>query len=222
MSQSTPRRALVVIDVQNEYFEGGGLPIEYPPVEQTLPNVTRAMDAAQAAGVPVVVVRHHSAKGAPVFQADKHNGQLHPEIARRPHDHLITKAYPSVFTGTDFADWIARNRIDTLSIAGYMTHNCDASTAFEALHRDLQVEFLADASGALPYANAAGRASAEEIHRVFSVVFHSNFAAVTSTADWIAAMQSARPIPKDNVLMSNQRGRARSAESGPVATPLPA
>src|SRR5688572_29847730 len=190
MSQSTPRRALVVIDVQNEYFEGGGLPIEYPPVEQSLPNITRAMDAAHAAGVAVVVVRHHSAKGAPVFQADQHNGQLHPEIARRPHDHLITKAYPSVFTGTDFADWIARNRIDTLSIAGYMTHNCDASTAFEALHRDLQVEFLADASGALPYANAAGRASAEEIHRVFSVVFHSNFAAVTSTADWIAAMQS--------------------------------
>lgn len=222
MSQSTPRRALIVIDVQNEYFEGGGLPIEYPPVEQSLPNITRAMDAAQAAGIAVVVVRHHAPKGAPLFQADTHNGQLHPEIARRPHDHLITKCYPSVFTGTDFADWIARNGIDTLSIAGYMTHNCDASTVFEALHRDLQVEFLADASGALPYANAAGRASAEEIHRVFSVVFHSNFAAVTSTADWIAAMQSGRPIPKDNVLMSNQRGRARSAEIAPAVAPLPA
>ena len=207
MSTPAPRRALVVIDVQNEYFEGGGLPIEYPPIEDTLPNVTRAMDAAHAAGTPVVVVRHHAPKGAPVFQADTHNGQLHPEIARRPRDHLVTKAFPSVFTGTDFADWIARHQIDTLSVVGYMTHNCDASTVFEAMHRGLNVEFLSDASGALPYENAAGRVSAEEIHRVFSVVFHSNFAAVTTTEAWIAALQAGQPIEKDNVVMSNRRAR---------------
>ncbi|MEO7546987.1 MAG: isochorismatase family protein [Ramlibacter sp.] len=211
MNNPSPRRALVVIDVQNEYFEGGGLPIEYPPVTQTLPNIARAMDAAQAAGVPVVVVRHHAPKGAPLFQADAHNGQLHPEIARRRHDYLVTKSFPSVFTGTDFAEWIARNGVDTLSIAGYMTHNCDASTAFEAMHRGLAVEFLSDASGALPYANAAGRVTAEEIHRVFSVVFHSNFAAVTQTTAWIAAMQGGQPIEKDNVLLSNRRGRSQEA-----------
>jgi len=209
MSNTTaPRRALVVIDVQNEYFEGGGLPIEYPPVEQSLPNIARAMDAAHAAGTPVVVVRHHAPKGAPVFQADTHNGQLHPEIARRPHDHLITKAFPSVFTGTDFADWLARHEIDTLSVAGYMTQNCDASTVFEAMHRGLNVEFLSDATGSLPYSNAAGQVSAEEIHRVFSVVFHSNFAAVASTEAWITAMQAGQAIEKDNVVMSNRRARA--------------
>jgi nicotinamidase-related amidase len=207
MDRKTPRRALVVIDVQNEYFEGGGLPIEYPPVEDTLPNITRAMDAAQAAGVPVVVVRHHAPKGAPLFQADQPNGQLHPEIAKRERAHLVTKSLPSVFTGTDFAEWIARNEVDTLTVVGYMTHNCDASTIFEAMHRGLNVEFLPDASGALPYANAAGSVSAEEIHRVFSVVFHSNFAAVVNTRDWIAAMREGQAIAKDNVLMSNRRGR---------------
>jgi nicotinamidase-related amidase len=204
---TTPRRALVVIDVQNEYFEGGGLPIEFPPIEDTLLNVAKAMDAARAAGTPVIVVRHHAPKGAPVFQADTHNGQLHPEIAKRPHDHLITKSFPSVFTGTDFADWLARHEIDTLSVAGYMTQNCDASTVFEAMHRGLNVEFLADASGALPYENAAGKVTAEEIHRVFSVVFHSNFAAVTSTDAWISAMREGQVIPKDNVVMSNRRAR---------------
>jgi nicotinamidase-related amidase len=207
MSNPTPRRALVVIDVQNEYFEGGGLPIEYPPVEQSLPNIGKAMDAALAAGTPVVVVRHHAPKGAPVFQADTHNGELHPEIAKRPRDHLITKAFPSVFTGTDFAEWLAHHEIDTLAVTGYMTHNCDASTVFEAMHRGLNVEFLSDATGALPYSNAAGQVSAEEIHRVFSVVFHSNFAAVTSTDAWIAALQTGQAIEKDNVLMSNRRAR---------------
>jgi nicotinamidase-related amidase len=206
-NNNAPRRALVVIDVQNEYFAGGGLPIEYPPIEDTLPNVTRAMDAARAAGTPVVVVQHHAPKGAPVFQADSHNGQLHPEVAKRPRDHLVTKALPSVFTGTDFADWLARHEIDTLSVAGYMTQNCDASTVFEAMHRGLNVEFLSDASGALPYENAAGKVTAEEIHRVLCVVFHSNFAAVTSTDAWIAALREGQAIAKDNVVMSSRRAR---------------
>lgn len=207
MPSATPRRALVVIDVQNEYFAGGGLPIAYPPTEDTLPNVTRAMDAARAAGVPVVVVRHHAPQGAPLFQADTRQGQLHPEVARRPNDLLLTKANPSVFAGTGFGDWVKRHGIDTLAIAGYMTHNCDASTVFEAAQRGLAVEFLADASGALPYANAAGRASAEEIHRVFSVVFHSNFAAVASTQAWIEALHAGQALQKDNVLASNRRAR---------------
>ena len=209
MSKSALRRALVVIDVQNEYFEGGGLPIAHPPVSQTLPNVVRAMDAARAAGVlVVVVVQHQAPAGAPVFQLDTPHGQLHPEVARRVADHHITKTFPSVFTGTDLADWLAQQHINTLTVAGYMTHNCNASTVFEAMHRGLAVEYLADASGALPYANAAGQATAEEIHRVFSVVFHSNFAAVVSTRDWIQAVQAGVGLEKDNVLMSNRRARA--------------
>ena len=62
----TPRRALVVIDVQNEYFEGGGLPIEYPPIEDTLPNVTKAMDAARRNMVKVSLKNgsiHHNVRG---------------------------------------------------------------------------------------------------------------------------------------------------------------
>ncbi|MFO6420663.1 cysteine hydrolase family protein [Hylemonella sp. W303a] len=213
MSKSTLRRALVVIDVQNEYFEGGGLPIAHPPISQTLPNVLRAMDAARTAGVPVVVVQHQAPAGAPVFQLDTHNGQLHPEVARREANHRITKTLPSAFTGTDLADWLAQHHITTLTVAGYMTHNCNASTVFEAMHRGLQVEYLADASGSLPYANAAGQATAEEIHRVFSVVFHSNFAAVVSTRDWVQAVQAGLGLEKDNVLMSNRRARADTRAS---------
>lgn len=207
MPSPSPRRALVVIDVQNEYTEGGGLPIEHPPLSITLPNVARAMDAASQAGVPVVVVRHHAPAGLPLFQAGSHAAELHEAVAGRPRDHLVTKAFPSVFTGTDLAGWLDERRIDTLSVAGYMTQNCVASTIFEGMHRGLMMEYLHDASGALPYENSAGRASAEEIHRVFSVVFHSNFAAVASTADWIEAVKAQQPLRRDNLVLSNRRGR---------------
>ncbi|SFK37677.1 cysteine hydrolase family protein [Lysobacter sp. cf310] len=204
----TRKRALIVVDVQNEYFSGGLL-IEHPPVSQTLPNIGRAMDAARAAGVPVVVVQNTAPPEAPVFVKGTPGWQLNEVVGGRPRDHYIEKNFPSVFTGTDLKDWIAANGVDTLSVVGYMTHNCDASTIFEAAHLQLNVEFLDDASGSLSYENSAGRASAEEIHRVFSVVFQSRFAAVLSTDQWIEAVRTDALPYLDNPYASNQRALAR-------------
>jgi nicotinamidase-related amidase len=206
---TAPRRALVVIDVQNEYVTGN-LPIEYPPVRESLPRIGQAMDAARAAGIPIVVVQQVAPAQSPIFAKGSRGGELHDIVASRPRDHLIEKTWPSVFTDTDFADWLALRGIDTLAVTGFMTHNCDASTILEATHRGLKVEFLADASGALPYANAAGRASAEEIHRVFSVVFHTRFAAVVTTAHWVPAVTSGAPLERASIPASN--ARARSAQ----------
>jgi nicotinamidase-related amidase len=49
------KRALIVIDVQNEYFSGV-LPITHP--QGHLANIRRVMDTANAKEVPVVVVQH--------------------------------------------------------------------------------------------------------------------------------------------------------------------
>jgi nicotinamidase-related amidase len=201
---TSPRRALVVIDVQNEYVTGK-LRIEYPPVETSLHNIGRAMDAAREAGVKVVVVQHDVPEGAPIFAKGSDGWKLHPVVESRADDHRINKTMASAFTGTDLKAWFDAQEIDTLTIVGYMTHNCDASTIYEAAHAGYQVEFLSDATGSLPYANAAGKASAEEIHRVFSTVFHSNFAAVVKTDEWIVAVAEGRALAADNIYLSNQR-----------------
>lgn len=206
------KRALIVIDVQNEYFTGNML-IEYPDPQLSLRNIGRAMDAAKEAGIPVLVVQHSAPENSPIFARGSQSWQLHEVVASRHADHRIEKNMASVFTGTDAAAWLQKNEITTISVVGYMTHNCNASTIYEAAHNGYAVEVLSDASGALPYANAAGFASAEEIHRIYSVVFHSNFAAVTSTDEWISAAQAAIPtaIAKSNVLESHLAGRQRQA-----------
>lgn len=202
----TVKRALIVIDVQNEYFTGNML-IEYPDPKVSINNIGRAMDAAKAAGIPILTVQHSAAESAPIFARGSHGWKLHDEVASRPADHLIEKNMASIFTGTDAAAWLTQHEINTISIVGYMTHNCNASTIYEAAHNGYAVETLHDASGALPYENAAGYASAEEIHRAFNVVFHSNFAAVSTTDAWISALQEGKALEKSNVYVSNQAGR---------------
>src|SRR5919112_110531 len=54
-SMSPPRRALVLVDVQQQYFSGP-LEIQYPKHQESLPMIARAIDAANAAGIPVAAV----------------------------------------------------------------------------------------------------------------------------------------------------------------------
>lgn len=201
-----PRRALLVIDVQNEYVTGD-LPIEYPPVESSLNNIGRAIDAARSADIPVIVVQNSAPTGSPIFARGSAGWQLHAVVTARQYSHRIEKTLPSAFAGTDLAEWLAAHAIDTLVVVGYMTHNCDDSTVRHALHAGLAVEFLADAAGALPYENSAGRATAEEIHRIFTVVMQSRFAAVATTDAWIDALATGRTLPRGSIYAANQQAR---------------
>ena len=206
MSQ-IPRRALLVIDVQNEY-DSGRLPIEFPPLEESLANIGAAMDAAKLAGIPVCVVQNSAPEASPIFARGSDGWQLHPVVAARARDHLVMKSLPDAFANTDLAEWLTRNGIDTLTVAGYMTHNCDAATIFNAMHRGLVVEFLADASGSVSYCNEAGRASASDIHRAFTVVLHSRFAAVANTSDWLQAVKAGQPLSRSNIIASHDAALA--------------
>lgn len=211
MSQ-TPRRALIVVDVQNEYVTGN-LKIQYPPVAGSLRNIGRAMDAAREAGIPVVVVQQSSPVDWPLFATGSQGWELHEVVASRPHDHYLRKLKASSFVGTDLGEWLTAHEIDTLTVIGYMTHNCDDTTVKHAVDRGLKVEFLHDAAGTVPYANRAGFASAEEIHRVFNVVQQSNFAAVMSTDEWLECLASGEVPERDSVHASHQRALAQLAQN---------
>ncbi len=200
------KRALIVIDVQNDYFDGN-LPIAYPPPSVSLPNVTAAMDAARTAGVPVVVVESVLAEGAPIFAKGTRGALLHADVAARPRDLLVSKPLPSCLAKTELGAWLAERGVDTLTLVGYMTHNCVDATARQASHEGFAVEVLADATGSPAYANTAGRASAEELHRVFLTALQARFASVLATGDWIALLPATPAPPCSGIWRSVKNAR---------------
>ena len=178
------KRALLVIDVQNEYFAGGQLPITHP--HGHLENVLRVMDAATDAEVPIVVVQHAFPQPEmPFFQRGTPGWELHPEVSSRPRDLLVEKNLPGSFTGTDLEAWLRERGLDTVTIAGYMTHMCCDTTARQAAHRGLKVEFLSDATGTLPVANSAGAVTAEELHRSILCAQQMMISEVLDTDRWL-------------------------------------
>ena len=135
-------RALLVIDVQREYFEGA-LPIRYPVGH--LESILEVMDAAKRANIPTVVVRHHQPEAdSPMFRLGSEMWQLHPEVEARPRDVLVDKQLPGSFTNTSLDEFLKERGVGTVCIAGYMTQICCDTTARQAFHRGYQVEFLRD------------------------------------------------------------------------------
>ena len=209
---TAPRRALIVVDVQQEHF-AGPLEIQYPSRAQSFVNIIDAIESANARDLPVAVVQHQMPQGAPVFVEGTVGWSLHPAMERHidPASKRVCKQYGSVFAGTDVAQWLHANNVDTITIVGYTTNNCNLATAVEAEGLGFVTEILSDATGTTTLANAAGVVSAESLHTALMVLLHSNFAAVSTTAQWIEALQTGSTLPKSNLAQSAIDGRSAAA-----------
>ncbi|GAA3697383.1 cysteine hydrolase family protein [Zhihengliuella alba] len=208
---SAPRRALIVIDAQQEYFEGL-LPIQHPDRDESVSRVREAIDAAAEAGTPIVVVQHQLPAEAPVFAVDSATWRNHPDIAAAEDRaaQRIAKQFSSVFAGTGLEEWLRERDIDTVTLVGYMTNNCVLASAAAAEPLGIAVEVLSDATGAIDLANDAGSASAREVHETLMALLHSNWAAVAETQAWTAALRSGEALAKSDLVTSAAQGRARS------------
>lgn len=209
---SSPRRALIVIDAQQQYFDGV-LAVEHPPRDESVARIAEALDAATGADVPVVIVQHELPEGAPVFAAGSDGHRLHPEIeqrAGRAATH-VSKSLASVFEGTGLAEWLRSEDVDTITLTGYMTNNCVVASAAAAEPLGFAVEVLSDATGAIPLANDAGAASAAQVHQTVMTLLDSNWAAVTTTEAWIGAVQEGTALSGGNLVESAMAGRASTS-----------
>lgn len=124
-------KALILIDLQNDYFPGGGYPLH--DAEGTLERILAAAQAARAAGIPIVHVQHvvpAEAGPAPFFNAGTSGVEIRPEaLAAAPEAPVVIKTFADSFEQTALQETLARLGVRELVLAGMMTHNCVTHTA---------------------------------------------------------------------------------------------
>jgi nicotinamidase-related amidase len=179
------KQALLVIDVQNEYFSGK-LPVTFP--QGSLLNIQKAMERAYESGCRVAVIQHTSPPGSATFRKGTHEWELHDGIRSRHYDIIVEKNLPGSFTGTGLSKWLDEQNITMVTIAGYMTQMCCDTTARQAFHRGYGVNFLSDATGTLSVSNAAGTIHDTDLHRAILVTQQMRFSQVMTTDDWIRSL----------------------------------
>ena len=170
--------ALLLIDVQEEYFVPGG-PLQLPGGPAALREAAVLLDWARRAGACVVHVRHVSSHPwAGEFRAGSPAVRIRPEVAPVSGELVLDKHTPSAFAGTRLREELEARHISSVVIAGFMTGTCCTATAHEALALRYRTVFSSDATAALPVTGA----DHEQVHERALRVQRQIGAEVLSTA----------------------------------------
>lgn len=166
---------LIMIDLQNTYTQGV---MQLAGVDAAIDEAAVLLDRARSAGTPVIHVQHDAGEGSP-YDVRAESGAIVDRVAPRDGEHVVVKAYPDAFVGTDLHERLRASGAEDLVIAGFMTHMCVSSTAraaFSLGYRPSVVSgatatrSLPDADGGEVSAAALQAASLAAIQDMFGVV----------------------------------------------------
>ena len=204
------RTALLVIDVQREYFDPAG-PAFVEHATDILANVNLLIDGFRAAGLPVVFVRHeHRPDGSDAgrmadfsapdeedsFVAGTPRVELVPELRAREGDVVVVKRRYSAFRGTDLDAILHTAGVQAVAICGLMTSFCCETTARDAHGRDYEVVFVADANEGPDLEDAAGEPVPHDaVLRNTTTALGAGFAEIVTTAEVLARIAAAAGAP---------------------------
>jgi len=133
--------ALLLIDLQNDYFPGGRYPLWNALT--TLEHVEAEVAAARRRGEFVVHVQHIAPNGAPFFEPDTDGVAIHARALATAQDApVIVKRFADSFHETGLEALLSERGIERLRIAGMMTQNCVTHTAISRAADRYRVEVL--------------------------------------------------------------------------------
>ena len=115
------KRAILVVDLQNEYWPTGNLPLQ--GIEAAAANAARVIAHARDRGDLVVHIRHEM-PGGPVFVPGSEGTEINEAVLPQGDEPVITKNFPNSFRDTGLKDLLDKNGIEEVVVIGAMSHMC--------------------------------------------------------------------------------------------------
>ncbi|HEV8190325.1 MAG TPA: cysteine hydrolase family protein, partial [Ktedonobacterales bacterium] len=134
------KAALLIVDVQLGMFD------EVDPVyngRELLETLDGLIARARETGVPVMYVQHQGRAGHPLAP-DAPGYPIHPAIAPRPGEAVVTKRTPDSFHQTTLQEELAAKGIEQLVLAGIQTELCIDTTCRRASSLGYDVTLVTD------------------------------------------------------------------------------
>ena len=185
---SLDRPVLLIIDIQNFYFEGGRIPLS-GPIEASL-EAKAILGAFRAKKLPVVHIQHMP-KGIEKFEAGKTDAQyaIHPNVAPAAGETIIVKHYANSFRETDLADILKKLGAKTLVITGMQTHMCVEAATRHGADLGYDIVLVDDACATRDLKHGATVVPAKAVHAAVLAAMNGTYAKVATTADVLAALK---------------------------------
>ncbi len=179
------KTALIVIDIQNDYFPGGNMEVE-GAVEASL-QARKVLDHFRIKGLPVIHIQHLSVRPGATFLLPGTTGaEIHENAGPQPEEPVFQKHFPNSFRNTPLLDHLKQLGIERLVICGMMTHMCVDSTTRAAFDLGFQCVLLADACATRSLSYGGSQAPAAHVHAAFIAALGAVFAKVMMVEEFLA------------------------------------
>jgi nicotinamidase-related amidase len=180
-------QALILIDLQNDYFPGGAM--ELSGSSAAVEKAAQLLRAFRQKALPIVHIQHVSTRpGAAFFLPDTLGVEIHAAVAPLAGETVFPKHFPNSFRETPLRQHLADQQISQLVIAGMMTHMCVDSSVRAAADQGFQCTLAYDACATRALSFEGNAVAAEQVHAAFLAALQGLFARVLSVEDIIAGL----------------------------------
>ncbi|WP_447650100.1 cysteine hydrolase family protein [Pseudomonas abietaniphila] len=179
------KSALIVVDIQNDYFPGGKWPLV--GVDAAADNAARIIQATRGSGDLVVHIRHEfTSEDAPFFTPNSEGAKLHPKVLNKADEPVVLKHFVNSFRETELKQILDQHGIEELVVIGAMSHMCVDGITRAAADMGYKVKVIHDACASRDLEFNGTTVPAAHVHAAFMAALGFAYAEVISTEALLA------------------------------------
>lgn len=179
------KRALILIDIQNDYFPGGKWSLH--EMDATAANAARVLAAARAAGDTVVHVRHEfESMDAPFFTPGSSGAHIHDQVEPRAGESVVLKHKVNAFLGTDLKALLDKAGVQEVTLVGAMSHMCIDAAARASADFGYATTVVHDACATRDQEFQGKQVPAAQVQAAYMAALAFAYATVVSTEQYLA------------------------------------
>lgn len=176
--------ALLIIDIQNDYFPGGKMELDRAAAAAA--RARQALDKFRKLGRPVIHVQHLSARpSATFFIPGTEGAEIYPLVAPIEGEPVVKKTFPNSFRDTDLKARLEKGGIKKLAVAGMMTHMCVDASVRQAFDLGFACTVLSDACASRVQNFEGHEIPAPQVHGAFLAALRGVYAEILPTEDYL-------------------------------------
>lgn len=185
--------ALLLIDIQNDYFPNGRMPLERS-TEASL-KAQEVLQAFRSKNQPAIHIQHISTRpDATYFLPCTKGIEFHPNVQPNKNETIIKKHYPNSFKDTGLLQHLLKNQINHLVICGMMTHLCIDATVRAAYDLGMSCTVLHDACATKNLEFNHTPIPAQSVHHAFLAALQPTYSNVLSVKELLQSIGASSPM----------------------------
>ena len=170
------KEALLIIDVQNDYFPGGANELHHPYEAEA--RINELITESRKCDRPIIYIQHINPPDDYFFLEGTNGVEISDRIKPCEGDKVIVKHFPNSFLETELNDYLKSLDVDTLIVCGMMTHMCVDTTVRAAMDYGYQVKLVANACATMDLEIAGETIPADTVQKAFIASMEGIFATV--------------------------------------------